>query len=366
MRPLLIDTDIHPAVNGESVAARLAEPWRTRYGSGNRGPGNLGWWNPMGVERSDVQLEDGRSIHAHPGLLARHFFDAHGIDYGVFIPGGILHVAQSPEPDYAAAVIGAVNDVVAEEWLPRDRRFLSSLGVYPHLPEMAVEEIHRHGGNPQFVQVQLPSGSRIPWGQRIFHPIYAAAAEYGLHVAIHPGSEGVGLSGAPNAAGYPTSYFEWHTTLVNSYVAHVTSMLAEGVFVKFPDLKFLLVEGGISWLPPILWRMDKNWKSLRATVPWLDELPSEAAARHIRLSTQPLEEPPNPGHFHAMLEMFAADRMLMFSSDYPHWDGDAPDFAMRQFPASLRGRIMGETAAELYGLGRGGEEGNGGGNRGAG
>ena len=347
---LVIDTDIHPAVNSERVQARLPEPWRTRYASGNRGPGNLGWWNPMGVERSDVKMEDGRAIHGDPKLLEEHFLDKYGIDYGVLLPGGVLHTAQSPEPDFAAAIISAVNDVYAEEWLPACPRLRASLGVYPHLPEMAVAEIRRLGDHPQFVQVQLPSAARIPWGQRIFHPIYEAASEYGLAIAIHPGSEGVGLSGPPNAAGYPTSYFEWHTTLVNSYIAHVTSMLAEGVFARFPDLKFVLVEGGISWLPPILWRMDKNWKALHSTVPWLNELPSEVAARHIRLTTQPLEEPPDTEHFHAMLEMFPAERMLMFSSDFPHWDGDAPDFALRQFPERLRARIMGQTAAELYGL----------------
>ena len=347
---LVVDTDIHPVVNAKSVQARLPEPWRTRYAGGNRGPGNLGWWNPMGVERADVRLENGQTIQSDPGRLEEHFLDKYGIDYGVLLPGGILHTAQSPEPDYAAAVISAVNDVYVEEWLAQSPRMLSSLGVYPHLPEMAVAEIHRLGGHPQFVQVQLPSAARIPWGQRIFHPIYEAASEYGLAIAIHPGSEGVGLSGPPNAAGYPTSYFEWHTTLVNSYIAHVTSMLAEGVFAKFPTLKFVLVEGGISWLPPILWRMDKNWKALHSTIPWLNELPSEVAARHIRLTTQPLEEPPNAEHFHAMLEMFPAEQMLMFSSDFPHWDGDAPDFAVRQFPEHMRARIMGQTAAELYGL----------------
>jgi predicted TIM-barrel fold metal-dependent hydrolase len=51
-----------------------------------------------------------------------------------------------------------------------------------------------------------------------------------------------------------------------------------------------------------------------------------------------------------MLDMFDAANMVMFSSDFPHWDGDAPDFAARQFPASLRGRIMGETASKLYRL----------------
>lgn len=347
---LLIDTDIHPQVSKDRVQARLPQPWRTRYADGNRGPGTLGWWNPNGVNRADVTLEDGRGIHNDPALLAQHFFDEYGIDYGIFIPGGVLHMAQSPEPDYAAAVISAVNDVIVEEWLPVDSRFRTSMAVYPHVPEMAVAEIERLGDHPQVAQVQLPSGARTPWGQRLFHPIFAAAAERGLAIAIHPGSEGVGLSGPPNAAGYPTSYFEWHTTLVNSYIAHLTSMLVEGVFAKFPNLAFVLVEGGISWLPPILWRMDKNWKALRATTPWLNELPSELAARHIRLSTQPLEEPDNPKHFHAMLEMFPAEQMLMFSSDFPHWDGDAPDFAMRQFPAHLRARVMGQTAGELYGL----------------
>ncbi|MCY3905491.1 MAG: amidohydrolase family protein [Caldilineaceae bacterium] len=350
MTSLLIDTDIHPVVDSASVEARLPQPWRTRYAGGNRGPGTLGWWNPMGVDRSDVRMEDGRSVHSDPDLMVEHFFDAYEIDYGIFIPGGILHTAQSPEPDFGAAVISAVNDSIVEEWLPRSSRFRTSMGVYPHLPELAVAEIHRIGSHPQIVQVQLPSGSRIPLGQRIFHPIYDAACEHGLTIAIHPGSEGVGLSGQPNAAGYPTSYFEWHTTLVNSYIAHLTSMLCEGVFAKFPTLKFVLVEGGISWLPPILWRMDKNWKALHSTIPWLNELPSEVAARHIRLSTQPLEEPPNLDHFHAMLEMFPAEQMLMFSSDFPHWDGDAPDFAVRQFPEQMRPRIMGQTAAELYNL----------------
>jgi predicted TIM-barrel fold metal-dependent hydrolase len=51
-----------------------------------------------------------------------------------------------------------------------------------------------------------------------------------------------------------------------------------------------------------------------------------------------------------MLEMFDAGRMLMFSTDFPHWDGDTPDFAARAFPPELRRRVMSETARELYRL----------------
>jgi predicted TIM-barrel fold metal-dependent hydrolase len=111
-----------------------------------------------------------------------------------------------------------------------------------------------------------------------------------------------------------------------------------------------MLEGGVSWLPPIMWRLDKNWKALRQTVPWVTRLPSEIARDHILMSTQPIEEPENPEHFKQMLNMFDAGKMLMFSSDYPHWDGDTPDFAARSFPKDIRNRIMSENARELYRL----------------
>ena len=137
---------------------------------------------------------------------------------------------------------------------------------------------------------------------------------------------------------------------MGSYIAHLVSMVTEGVFIKFPSLNFVMLEGGISWLPAILWRLDKNWKSLRVTTPWLDRPPSEIIQEHVLLSTQPLEEPENPAHLHAILEMFDAANMLMFSTDFPHWDGDPPDFAARTLPKHLHGRVMAENARTLYKL----------------
>jgi predicted TIM-barrel fold metal-dependent hydrolase len=343
----VIDTDIHQALDWRRMPDFLPEPWRTRFLSGNWGPGHLGYWNPNGIMRADTVLPDGRRIESDPELLARHFLDVYGIEYGI-LTGGSLHVGLSPDPDYAAALMTAENDIAAQDWLPADPRYRASLSVSPADPELAAREIHRLGAHPGFVQVMMPSGARIPYGQRFYHPIYAAAVEHHLPVAIHPGTEGVGISGPPTAAGYPTSYFEWHTGLVGSYMAHLISLVTEGVFIKFPTLRFVLIEGGVSWLPPLLWRFDKNWKALRQTTPWLDRPPSEIVREHILLTTQPVEEPENPRHLHQMLDLFDAAGMLMFSSDFPHWDGDTPDFAARWLPPSLRPRVMSETARELY------------------
>lgn len=346
----IVDTDIHPALRAESIRRHLAEPWRTRYLSGNRTSGTLGYWNPNGVNRVDAVTESGERIEGDPHHMAAYLLDEYHIEFGILNPGSTLHWGLSPEADYAAALIAASNDALISEWLPADSRFRASLSIYPNDPDLAVREIHRLGGHPGVVQVLMPSAARIPYGQRYYHPIYAAAVEYNLPIAIHPGTEGVGISGPPTVAGYPSSYFEWHTGLVASYIAHLVSMVTEGVFVKFPTLKFVMLEGGVSWLPPILWRLDKNWKALRVTTPWLDRPPSEIVRDHVLLSTQPIEEPENPAHLHMMLEMFDAAHMLMFSTDFPHWDGDPPDFAARMLPHHLHERIMAENARSLYQL----------------
>jgi predicted TIM-barrel fold metal-dependent hydrolase len=346
----IVDTDIHCVLSEQRIAEFLPQPWRTRYASGSRGSSNLGFWNPNGVMRSDAVTPDGGRIEAVPAHLSRYFLDTYHIDYGVLNPGNTLHAATSPELDFAAAVMAAANDVLVNDWLPADPRYRCSLMISPTDPAQAAREIHRLGEHPGVIQALMPSASPVPYGHRFYHPIYAAAVEHNLPIAIHPGAEGAGTSGAPTAAGYPSTYLEWHTGLVASCIAHLISLVTEGVFTKFPALKFVIIEGGVSWLPAILWRLDKNWKALRQTVPWLDRLPSEIISEHVLLTTQPLEEPANSAHFRQILEMFDSAHMLMFSSDFPHWDGDMPDFAGRVFPQVLRGRVLGETALELYRL----------------
>ena len=345
-----IDTDIHPSVAGDRIEAFLDEPWKRRWKTGNRGPGHLGYWNPHGVNRSDTTLPDGRRIETSAVTLEEHFMDPYGIDYGILNPGGALHFGNHPEVDYASVYCRACNHVVAEDWLDGHPRLRASICVSPGDPLRAAEEIHFWGKHPGFVQVLMCSGQRFGYGQRCFDPIYEAAVAHDLPVAIHPGSEGVGISGAPTAAGYPSNYFEWHTGLVGSYIAHLVSLVCEGTFVKFPTLRFVLVEGGVAWIPPLLWRLDKNWKSLRQTTPWLERPPSEYVFEHIFLTTQPLEEPDRKEHLGQILAMFPADKMLMFSSDYPHWDGDTPDFVLRFLSPELRDPVFHQTAARLYKL----------------
>src|SRR3954454_21710808 len=238
-----------------------------------------------------------------------------------------------------------------DAWLPVSPRFRGSLTVNASDPEGAAREIRRVGSHPGMVQVIMASAARAPYGQRQYHPIYEAASELGLPVATHPGSEGAGTAWPPTPVGYPSRYLEWHNVLPLTFIAHVNSLVCEGLFERFPALRFVLVEAGLAGLPHLMWRMDKNYKALRDTTPWLKRLPSEYIVEHVRLTTQPIEEPEDRNELVQLLSMMSPEKTLMFSSDYPHWDNDNPRLILRRLDATVRERIFGGTAAELYGLG---------------
>lgn len=196
----------------------------------------------------------------------------------------------------------------------------------------------------------MASGTPHLFGQRFFHPIYEACAEVGWPIAVHPGTEGAGSAPHVTPAGRPTRYFEWHNILPINYMANVNSLVCEGVFEKFTRLKFVAIEGGIAWLPHLMWRMDKNYKALRSQTPWLKKLPSDYIRSHVFVTTQPIEEPEKPEHLLQIFEMIGAPNNILFSSDYPHWDFDNPKMALPSLPRDWKERIYWKNAAELYGL----------------
>jgi predicted TIM-barrel fold metal-dependent hydrolase len=137
--------------------------------------------------------------------------------------------------------------------------------------------------------------------------------------------------------------------MAQAFQSQVISLACEGIFERFPGLRVVLMEGGFAWLPSLMWRLDKHWKRLRDEVPLLKRPPSEYIREHMWATTQPMEEPANPKHLLQVIEHLGSDDMLMFSTDYPHWDFDDPDRAFPvRLPPALKQKIFSENARALY------------------
>ena len=134
-----------------------------------------------------------------------------------------------------------------------------------------------------------------------------------------------------------------------AFEGQVVSFLAEGVFQKFPKLKLVLAESGFTWLPSLLWRTAKEWRGVRPEVPWIDRNPAELVAEHVRLTLQPVDAPKNdPASLARILDHIGSDRMLLFSTDYPHWQFDGDDALPDGLPTASLGNLLINNALETY------------------
>lgn len=360
----LVDCDVHPHLsNGvKDLAPYLAAGWRRRLGIPTRDyhvkeslgshfvfPMQTTYVNVAGSMRRDAMPADGRMPATDPEFVARQLLDAHKIDRAILIGGNITGLGGLPDPDMAAALAAAHNDWLFERWLEFDPRYRGAIVVAPQDPDLAAAEIERMAARPGFVQILMPLTNAL-MGERRFHPIYRAAEQHGLPVGVHPnGIDGTHIHGPSMAGAVPTYYIEWHTALTQVFQANVLSLVCHGVFERFPRLTVVVAEGGFAWLPDLTWRLDKDWKGLRTELPWLRKPPSEYIYDHVRFTTQPFYEPDNNDHLLALCEIVQADRTLMMSTDYPHWDFDSPQRALARLPADTRHRIECETALEVFG-----------------
>ncbi len=126
--------------------------------------------------------------------------------------------------------------------------------------------------------------------------------------------------------------------------------MAEGAFAEVsPDLQASsCAESGWTWLPSFLWRTNKIWRGLRAEVPWVKQPPATIVRDHVRFTLQPTDAPPDPAMLARTMEQVGSDEILLFSTDYPHWQFDGADVIPDGLPAATIAKLMSENALKTY------------------
>jgi len=339
-----IDCDVHPVLPGLAALRRYLEPhWREQIVArgldeleSNSYPKNA----PL-TARPDFRGPP--RAGADPGRLAAQALDPFATRLAIC---NCLYGVQLPfSEDLGAALATALNDWIAGEWLDREPRFRASIVVPTQNPARAVAEIDRLAPDLRFVQVLMLANDSAPLGNRLWWPIYAAAARHRMPIGIHAGST---YRHAVTGVGWPSYYIEDYAAQAQSFQTQLASLIAEGVFTKFPDLYFVFIESGWTWLPAFLWRFTKFWRGLRAEVPWVATPPAEIVRARVRFTLQPIDGPDDPAVLLRVLEQLGSDRLLLFSTDHPHWQFDDTDALPHWFPKALAERVLAENALETY------------------
>ncbi len=276
-------------------------------------------------------------------FMREHHLDPLNVQMAVLNP---LRTGQGMQNlEFGSAFCRAINDWQIAEWTSKEPRVKGSVVVAYEDTPAAVAEIEARAGDPNFVQVLLLSRSAEPFGQKRYWPIFEAAAANGFPVGIHA----FGYGGAPvTGGGWPSYYLEEMIGHAQCQQALLMSLCMEGVFERCPDLKIVLVEAGFAWLPSLCWRMDRLWERMRDEIPHVKRPPSEYVREQVWLTTQPMEEPEFKPHLLDVVKWIGWDRLL-FATDYPHWDFDHPDHALRvRVTEEQQTKFFLQNALDLY------------------
>jgi uncharacterized protein len=359
----IVDVDIHHGWKQPSdILEYLPARWR-EYATANETLARLGPSGrraerlPIGpkipqafisipTERGGTRPQDGSPPGSDYPTLKAQILDYYNVYRGVLTYNIGSHV-NGQNRDFNVAVARAVHEWNADTWLTYDERLYGVVAPALSVPEEAAAEVRRAGTNPRVVACLLAGTPwNVPFGDPLFHRIYEACAELGLHVHVHPA-----VASTDRPAGGMSSYASEYATLqTHDAMHHITSLIVNGVFEKYPGLKFIIKEYGIAWLPFLMWRLDANYELLKLESPWVKRWPSEYIREHILLDTQPLDEGPRPDDLRRLLgTVDGLDELLCFASDYPHAASDDAHYVARRLPAGWSRRVMCENACRLYG-----------------
>ena len=355
----LIDCDVHPLLpdNGQSLMPYLSRVMRERLGSRELALANplppSRFPHPGGhVLRPDSAPPNGGPPGSDVEYTVADLLEREKPLAALLLPIQAAGLSVWTNKSEATALASAFNDYFLEHWVAYDSRFRLNIVVAPQDPHAAAAEVRRLAGAPGVCGVWIPL-LNILLGDQHYHPIYEAANEAGLPIVLHPnGAEGM-YQGSPTfAGGTPTTYAERWVGLHQFAQANLASLIFEGLPESFPNLKFVLTEMGWTWLPSMLWRMDSAWKTGRTEVPWVKRPPSEYVRERVRFTTQPVDEPEQNQrqYLQQIAEMMSANEVLMFSSDYPHWDSEQFTRVSRVVPDEMRDQIFFKTAAETFNI----------------
>ena len=245
------------------------------------------------------------------------------------------------------ACIAAYNDWARDFNAASPERLCVLANLPSHAVDAAVAELKRvaMAGHRGVIFSVFEAG--VPVHDPAWDALWAAAAEAGMPVSFHIGG---GTKSIDLVRG-SWRYGAFTAVAPMQLDEPLAGMLFSGALERHPGLRLVLAESGLGWLPYLLERMDMEHRvhGPKATDYCLRGEPSAIFRRQVFATFE--DDPVGV----AMIPRIGADN-VMWASDYPHQDSTFPHSRkaigemFRGAEESLRRKVVGETAARLYGF----------------
>lgn len=322
---------LYPQVGLNAVAGRPKDEWSmepARFDEMRRG-----CWD-VEARIADMDIDGVYASLCFPSLIA-------GFAGTIF--------AKSKDQELGLASLRAWNDWHIEEWYgPHPDRIIPLQLAWINDPQIAAADIYANAArgfkavsfpeNP--VDLKLPGMIDASWD-----PFLRACEETETVICLHNGSS------SWTAARSPGAPLELYTTLfpVNALVTAADWLWAQ-IPTRFPNIKIAFSEGGISWVPMLIDRINYVLDhSAVGSHGWDDPSisPVDALRRNFWFCTIDI------GSTFALRDHIGVDHICI-ESDYPHADSTWPDTqpnaagSLAGIPDEVVRKVTWENAAKLF------------------
>ncbi len=325
---------------GMGVDTEAAGSWLARYGTD--------WVVPGDGDGKRLAVLEQQGIHAEVtlpgpvlagGLSPAMYLGGH-TDKGLEVVWPALHGYMRWLAEFCAAAPG---------------RRAGCMPIDFHDMDRAVEEVAWARANGIFGGVMLPAmsvTSKLPgYADEYYEPFWSACEEHQMVVNLHTGASG-------SATDTKFLYDPIHGGMLGLYEVFVFTrrplwfMIFGGVFDRHPDLKVVVTENGVQWLPSLIRDMESFFDT-HGGAPvrtYLEMRPRDYFERHVWLGGSLMKR-----YEAEMRDEIGVDK-LMWGADYPHLEGAAPvhretlRYIFGGLPEDDLRRILGGNAVDLWGF----------------
>jgi uncharacterized protein len=354
----IVDADCHYFETPfREIGKMLDEPWRTRLTSVPTGaqpnilPRDLGDRVLEGRTKSkelfqyyDMPKNESLNREFYPLLEAMYKM---AIDYTIVFPTDLLTLGLHPQSELEVQIAKGYARWMTEEVCPHSETLKVVLYLPLSDPQACLDIVNEFADKEGVVGFMVTSTRYNPIHHNCYMPLFKLLEEKNMPLAFHTVSfwmerpfQQLNKFMSAHALGFP--FYN---------MIQMTNLVVNGIPERFPNLKFVFIEAGLTWIPFVMSRLDHDYLQRSSEAPLLKKKPSEYI-RDFYFTTQPLDHYDDPKHLAAIFDMIDGENKLLFATDYPHQDFNTPGqiYDLPFLSEEGKRKILGENALKLWNL----------------